>query len=58
VTGKTLGQNIDAAAPGWKQDVVRPLKNPIFKAGGIAVLRGQPRRPAAPSSSRRRRAPN
>ena len=40
VTGKTLGQNIDAAAPGWKQDVVRPLKNPIFKAGGIAVLRG------------------
>ena len=40
VTGKTLGQNIDAAAPGWKQEVVRPLRNPIFKAGGIAVLRG------------------
>jgi dihydroxy-acid dehydratase len=40
ITGKTLGQNIDAALPGWKQDVVRPFKNPIFKNGGIAVLRG------------------
>jgi dihydroxy-acid dehydratase len=40
ITGKTLGQNIDAAPPGWKQDVVRPFKNPIFKSGGIAVLRG------------------
>ncbi len=40
ITGKTLGQNIDAALPGWKQDVVRPFKNPIFKSGGIAVLRG------------------
>jgi dihydroxy-acid dehydratase len=40
ITGKTLGQNIDAAPRGWKQDVVRPFKNPIFKNGGIAVLRG------------------
>jgi dihydroxy-acid dehydratase len=40
ITGKTLGQNIDAAPPGWKQDVVRPFNNPIFKSGGIAVLRG------------------
>lgn len=40
VTGKTLGQNIDAAPPAWKQDVVRPFRDPIFKAGGIAVLRG------------------
>ncbi|MBX9812019.1 MAG: dihydroxy-acid dehydratase, partial [Burkholderiales bacterium] len=40
VTGKTLGQNIDAAQPGWKQNVVRPFKDPIFKEGGIAVLRG------------------
>ncbi|MBI1991372.1 MAG: dihydroxy-acid dehydratase, partial [Betaproteobacteria bacterium] len=40
ITGKTLGQNIDAALPAWKQDVVRPFKNPIFKNGGIAVLRG------------------
>jgi dihydroxy-acid dehydratase len=40
ITGKTLGQNIDAAPPGWKQEVVRPFKNPVFKEGGIAVLRG------------------
>ena len=40
ITGKTLGQNIDAALPAWQQDVVRPFKNPIFKNGGIAVLRG------------------
>ncbi|MBI2291137.1 MAG: dihydroxy-acid dehydratase [Betaproteobacteria bacterium] len=40
ITGKTLGQNIDAALPAWKQDVVRPFKNPIFRNGGIAVLRG------------------
>ena len=40
ISGKTLAENIDAAAPGWKQDVVRPFKNPIFKSGGIAVLRG------------------
>ena len=40
ITGRTLGQNIDAAPRGWKQDVVRPFKNPIFRNGGIAVLRG------------------
>ncbi len=40
ITGKTLGQNIDAAPPGWKQDVVRPFRHPVFKNGGIAVLRG------------------
>ncbi|MBI2225983.1 MAG: dihydroxy-acid dehydratase [Betaproteobacteria bacterium] len=40
ITGKTLGQNIDAALPAWKQDVVRQFKNPIFRNGGIAVLRG------------------
>ncbi len=40
ISGKTLGQNIDAALPAWKQDVVRPFRNPIFKNGGIAVLRG------------------
>ena len=40
ITGKTLGDNIDAGLPAWKQDVVRPFKNPIFKSGGIAVLRG------------------
>ncbi len=40
ITGKTLGENIDAALPAWKQEVVRPINNPIFKNGGIAVLRG------------------
>ena len=40
ITGKTLGQNIDEAPPGWTQDVVRPFNNPIFKGGSIAVLRG------------------
>ncbi|HET8576497.1 MAG TPA: IlvD/Edd family dehydratase [Methylomirabilota bacterium] len=40
VTGKTLGENIEAAPPGWKQDVVRPFDSPIFREGGIAVLRG------------------
>jgi dihydroxy-acid dehydratase len=40
VTGKTLGENLAAAPPGWDQDVVRTVKNPIFKGGSIAVLRG------------------
>jgi dihydroxy-acid dehydratase len=39
VTGRTLGEEIDAA-PAFQQDVVRPLSNPIFAQGGIAVLRG------------------
>ncbi|MCW5605542.1 MAG: dihydroxy-acid dehydratase [Burkholderiales bacterium] len=40
VTGKTLGENLATAPPAWKQEVVRPLKDPIFKGGSIAVLRG------------------
>ncbi len=41
VTGKTLGQNIAAMPPtSPKQTVVRPFRNPIFKEGGIAYLRG------------------
>ena len=40
VTGRTLGENIAAAPPAWKQDVVRPFRNPVFKEGGIAFLRG------------------
>jgi dihydroxy-acid dehydratase len=41
VSGKTLGENI-AAAPATPrgQEVVRPMKKPIFKEGGIAFLRG------------------
>ena len=40
VSGKSLGENLDAAAPAFAQDVVRPFDNPIFRDGGIAVLRG------------------
>ena len=40
VTGRTLGENIDDASPSWPQKVVRPMSDPIFKSGGIAVLRG------------------
>jgi dihydroxy-acid dehydratase len=40
VTGKTLEQNLAEARAPEKQDVVRPLGNPIFADGGIAVLRG------------------
>lgn len=40
VTGRTLGDEIDASDPGFAQDVVRPLDAPIYREGGIAVLRG------------------
>ena len=40
VTGRTLGEEIERAGPGFAQSVVRPLSNPIFPQGGIAVLRG------------------
>ena len=40
VTGKSLGENIDAAPPSWPQDVVRPFDEPLHAEGGIAVLRG------------------
>jgi dihydroxy-acid dehydratase len=40
VSGRTLGEEIDAAGPGYRQEVVRPMSNPIYPQGGIAVLRG------------------
>ena len=40
VTGKTLGEELDAAPPSFTQSVVRTRTNPIFPQGGIAVLRG------------------
>ena len=40
VTGRTLGQEIEAAGPGFKQQVVRPMSQPIYPQGGIAVLKG------------------
>ena len=40
VTGKTLGENIDAAPTPFAQTVIRSADNPIYPQGGIAVLRG------------------
>ena len=40
VTGRTLGEEIEAAGPGFAQDVVRPLSRPLYPQGGIAVLHG------------------
>lgn len=40
VTGRTLGEELESAGPGFPQTVVRPFSNPIYFQGGIAVLRG------------------
>jgi dihydroxy-acid dehydratase len=40
VTGRTLGEEIDAAGPAFKQDVVRTRQDPIYPGGGLAVLWG------------------
>jgi dihydroxy-acid dehydratase len=40
VTGCTLGEELEAAGPGFAQTVVRPFADPIYPQGGIAVLRG------------------
>ncbi len=40
VTGRTLGEEIERSGAGFKQDVVRPVADPIYPHGGIAVLRG------------------
>ncbi len=40
VTGRTLGEEIERAGPGFEQDVVRSVGNPIYPQGGIAVLHG------------------
>ena len=40
VTGRSLGEEIERAPPAFKQNVVRPLHDPIYREGGIAVLRG------------------
>jgi dihydroxyacid dehydratase/phosphogluconate dehydratase len=39
VTGRTLGENI-AGATVHHADVIRPLTNPLYKEGALAVLRG------------------
>lgn len=40
VTGRTLGEEIELAGPGFAQDVVRSIANPIYPQGAIAVLQG------------------
>lgn len=40
VTGRSLGEELAAAAPPWPQEVVRPRDNPLHSEGGIAVLNG------------------
>ena len=40
VTGRTLGEDIDARPPPWPQEVVRSAAKPLTKEGGMAVLRG------------------
>jgi dihydroxy-acid dehydratase len=40
VTGRTLGEELERDGPAFAQDVVRPLANPIYPQGGIAVLEG------------------
>ena len=40
VTGRTLGEELERAGPGFKQHVVRSMADPIYPQGGIAVLRG------------------
>jgi dihydroxy-acid dehydratase len=39
VTGRTLGEEIANAVP-YDDDVIRPLINPVYPAGGLIVLRG------------------
>ncbi len=40
VTGRTLGEEIDAAPAPWPQSVVRSFSDPVYREGGMAVLRG------------------
>ena len=40
ITGRTLGEELDAAGPGFPQEVVRPRASPVFAEGGMAFLRG------------------
>ncbi len=40
VTGRTLGEEIKRVGAPFKQDVIRPMSNPIYPQGGIAYLKG------------------
>ena len=39
VNGKTVGENIEGATV-YNDDVIRPLSNPVYHEGSLAVLRG------------------
>lgn len=39
VTGKTLGETLEGAKV-YNDDVIRPLSNPVYHEGSLAVLRG------------------
>ncbi|HEX6136423.1 MAG TPA: L-arabinonate dehydratase, partial [Casimicrobiaceae bacterium] len=39
VNGRTLGANLEGAAV-YDDDVIRPLANPVYREGALAVLRG------------------
>lgn len=39
VTGKSLGENLKGAEV-YNDDVIRPLSNPVYNEGSLAVLRG------------------
>jgi len=39
VTGRTVGENIEGAEV-HNEDVIRPLSNPIYREGALAVLKG------------------
>ncbi len=40
VTGATMGEEIERSGPGFAQSAIRPLRDPIYPQGGLAVLRG------------------
>ena len=40
VTGKTLGQSIEETEFSWQQTIVKSAADPIYREGGMAVLKG------------------
>jgi dihydroxy-acid dehydratase len=40
VSGRSLGENLQAMESAWEQEVVRALDTPLYPQGGIAVLHG------------------
>jgi dihydroxy-acid dehydratase len=40
VTGKTIGEEVQTFDETPGQDVIRPLRNPIKKSGGLVILKG------------------